>query len=255
MLSQGTIAWCGALVQKACTWSTGSAVNRKNIKTRPIGNMGKLSKNHFSSVSVKDWCMSPHGITEPPDQSSRNSGNKLRLTTPLTRPNFVVFPQSVHSKRCRGLRALLQWSKKLCILTCKRDPMVRDRDETESFGNYVSRPSRDRDVETDASRLGLVQTDQSTRTIKRPQGDQEWDQKCEETAWYSVITSTSSNSNIISRLLPPCVSHVDILFYPCGFFFLSPFSSPILSGRRLDVYHTSAPVSYTHLTLPTIYSV
>jgi len=31
---------------------TQTAVNRKNTKT--IGSMGKLSKNHFSSVSVKD---------------------------------------------------------------------------------------------------------------------------------------------------------------------------------------------------------
>jgi len=37
--------------------------------------MGKLLKNHFTSASVKDWCMSPHGITWRPDQSSRNSGN------------------------------------------------------------------------------------------------------------------------------------------------------------------------------------
>jgi len=28
-----------------------------------------------------------------------------------------------------------------------------------------------------------------------------------------------------------------IIFYSCGFFFF--FSSPILSGRILDVYHTS----------------
>jgi len=66
------------------------------------------------------------------------------------------------------VRAILQWSKKLRILACKRDPMIRDRDETETFdfsvrdeietetfprfhetetfGNYVSRPRRrDRD--------------------------------------------------------------------------------------------------------------
>ena len=29
----------------------------------------------------------------------------------------------------------------------------RDRDETETFGNYVSRPSRDRDVETETTSL------------------------------------------------------------------------------------------------------
>jgi len=37
-------------------------------------------------------------------------------------------------------------------------------------------------------------------------------------------------------LWPPCVADADILFYPCGFFFLS---SPILNSRRLHVYHTS----------------
>jgi len=46
-----------------------------------------------------------------------------------------------------------------------------------------------------------------------------------------------------SLLWPPCVADADIIFLPCGFFLLSIFyhfcSSPNLSGRRLDVYHTS----------------
>jgi len=74
------------------------------------------------------------------------------------------------------VRAILQWSKKLCILACKRDPMVRDRDiwfsvprwdrdlptfprdrdETETFGNYVSRLSHDRDVETETTSLAVI---------------------------------------------------------------------------------------------------
>ena len=37
--------------------------------------------------------------------------------------------------------------------TCKRDVEVRDRDETETFEKYVSRPSRDRDVETETTTL------------------------------------------------------------------------------------------------------
>jgi len=37
-------------------------------------------------------------------------------------------------------------------------------------------------------------------------------------------------------LWPPCVGDADIIFSSCGFFFL--FSSPTLSRRRLDVYHT-----------------
>jgi len=39
-------------------------------------------------------------------------------------------------------------------------------------------------------------------------------------------------------LWPPCVADADIIFLSCGFY-LSFFSSPNLSGRRLDVYHTS----------------
>jgi len=68
------------------------------------------------------------------------------------------------------VRAVLQWSKKLCIVSCKRDPTVRDRDESETFDfqsetrsrpSHVStRPRRDQDVwklrqETDASRPRL----------------------------------------------------------------------------------------------------
>jgi len=37
-------------------------------------------------------------------------------------------------------------------------------------------------------------------------------------------------------LWPPCVADADIIFLPCGFYL---FSSPNLSGRRLDLYHTS----------------
>ena len=46
-------------------------------------------------------------------------------------------------------------------------------------------------------------------------------------------------------LWPPCVADADIILSSCGFFLLSFFllllllSSPNLSGRRLDAYHTS----------------
>jgi len=40
-------------------------------------------------------------------------------------------------------------------------------------------------------------------------------------------------------LWPPCVADADIIFLPCGFFLSSSSSSPNLSGRALDVYHTS----------------
>jgi len=48
----------------------------------------------------------------------------------------------------------------------------------------------------------------------------------------------------LSRALPSFLSSPygigqTIIFLPCGFFFLSFFSSPNLSGQRLDVCHTS----------------
>jgi len=49
-------------------------VNRNNTKT--IGKHGELVNNHFTNAPVEDWCMSPHGIKGPRDQSSRNSGIK-----------------------------------------------------------------------------------------------------------------------------------------------------------------------------------
>jgi len=42
------------------------------------------------------------------------------------------------------------------IVTCKRDPEARDRDETETLGKCVSRPSRDRDVETETTSLVVI---------------------------------------------------------------------------------------------------
>jgi len=43
-------------------------------------------------------------------------------------------------------------------------------------------------------------------------------------------------------LWPPCIADADFVFCPVvsSFFFLLSFSSPNLSRRRLDVYHTSS---------------
>jgi len=66
--------------------------------------------------------------------------------------------------------------------------------------------------------------------------------------WYGLKSVTLSighwNCHTNSNLLwPPCVADADIIFLPCGFFLLSSifffYSSPNLSGRRLDVYHIS----------------
>jgi len=44
----------------------------------------------LTSASVTDWCMSPHGIAGPQNQSSPNSGKKCPLAKPLTMQNFVA---------------------------------------------------------------------------------------------------------------------------------------------------------------------
>ena len=45
--------------------------------------------------------------------------------------------------------------------------------------------------------------------------------------------------SVIGSLWPPCAADAGIIFLPCVFFFLSFFSSPNVSRRRLDVCHTS----------------
>jgi len=46
--------------------------------------MESCQKTTHTSASVND-CMSPYAIVGPPDQSSRNPGNKFRLARPLMR--------------------------------------------------------------------------------------------------------------------------------------------------------------------------
>ena len=58
-------------------------------------NSNTLTEMDQTTASVKDWCKSPHGITGPPDQSSRNSGNKCQLARPQTLPIFVVLWEKV----------------------------------------------------------------------------------------------------------------------------------------------------------------
>ena len=54
----------------------------------------------------------------------------------------------------------------------------------------------------------------------------------------SFMVALSNRADHI-YLWPPCVADADIIFLPCGFFLLLFYSSPNLSGRRLDVFHTS----------------
>jgi len=62
---------------------------------------------------------------------------------------------------------------------------------------------------------------------------------------HSVNSTTVDFHETAYFLWPPCVADADIIFLSC-FFFLSFFSSPNLSGRRLDVYHRLLP----HMTWP-----
>ena len=53
------------------------------------------------------------------------------------------------------------------------------------------------------------------------------------------VTVTAHSHIGLRLVMAPGVADADIIFLSCGFFYLS-FSSPNLSRRRLDVYHTSA---------------
>jgi len=64
-----------------------------------------------------------------------------------------------------------------------------------------------------------------------------------EPVFYHNATHPPNHSHLsplkVNSLWPPCVADADVIFLPCGFFFLLFFlSSPNLSRRRLDVYHT-----------------
>ena len=138
--------------------------------------MGKLSKNHFFKciseglMHVAAWY---HGNSR---SKFTKFGNKLRLATPRCVPT-----KSVHSKRCRAYvhfcneaESCAYWlvnetlwhetetRPRRLIFSPRRDrdrdlpTFSRDRDETETCGNYVSRPSRDRDVETETTSLSVA---------------------------------------------------------------------------------------------------
>jgi len=57
----------------------------------------------------------------------------------------------------------------------------------------------------------------------------------------SYINALIVHANLLALLWPPYGIGQAIIFLPCGFFLLLSFffSSSNLSGRRLDVYHTS----------------
>jgi len=58
-----------------------------------------------------------------------------------------------------------------------------------------------------------------------------------------MAMKTAERAQELPNLWSPYVIGQTIIFLPCGFFFLLSFfrfSSPNLSRRRLDVYHTSA---------------
>jgi len=61
------------------------------------------------------------------------------------------------------------------------------------------------------------------------------------TIGVTIPAAAVYDGDVGGLLWPPYVIGQAIIFLPCDFFLLSSilfFSSPNLSGRRLDVYHT-----------------
>jgi len=58
---------------------------------------------------------------------------------------------------------------------------------------------------------------------------------------FLTVRAAGTDVEICKSLWPPCAADADIIFrvvvYSSSFFF---FSSPILSGRRLGVYHNTS---------------
>ena len=67
----------------------------------------------------------------------------------------------------------------------------------------------------------------------------DWVQKSNGSYGDAILSPQGSVILVLQYYLwPPCVADEDIIFLPCGFYLLL-FSSPNLSGRRVDVDHTS----------------
>jgi len=65
--------------------------------------------------------------------------------------------------------------------------------------------------------------------------------------WWALV---SYSFVLYCYLWRPCVADVDIIFSSCGFFFLLLFSSPNLSGHKLDFYRTSTHgVALVHIKM------
>jgi len=80
VLSQGTTARCTAFVQKLAP--NPLATQWIKTYTKLLANMGKLSKTHFTSASVKDWCILPYCRMVSWNHRSRNSGDMFQLVRP-----------------------------------------------------------------------------------------------------------------------------------------------------------------------------
>jgi len=118
--------------------------------------MRKLSKNQFTSAPVKDH-MSPHGITESPDQSSQNSRNKFQLARPLMRLNFIVLRQkmcqiSIVEKFCsRKSRPKFNPVQKIC-----HESIGCTRVSIDTLCNFCSRLLCFRDINGFVSQMPLL---------------------------------------------------------------------------------------------------
>ena len=73
------------------------AMQWTEISLKISTDMEKLSKNNFRNAPVRDWRMSPHGITGSTfgPKFTRNSGNKFRLARPQRGQIFVAPRQKV----------------------------------------------------------------------------------------------------------------------------------------------------------------
>jgi len=75
-------------------------VNRKNAKT--IGKHGEVVEKPLYKCISKGLMHVAEWYHWTPKQSSRNSGNKFRLASPLTLPNFVALRQKAYEISVAG---------------------------------------------------------------------------------------------------------------------------------------------------------
>ena len=110
---------------------------------------------------------------------------------------------------------------------------------TKFLSEGIRLPLVPRDVLKSLQNSPLIASSSANKEVVKKA--KKWSAKSKPASWaaHRVLTGLFAHYMLVFCCLwPPCIADADIIFLPCGFFLSFFYSSPNLSSRRLDVYHT-----------------